>query len=178
MIAEHTGNEILFEEVQSFRQPWVWGLIGGCFLVGAAAFGWALITQPAKTAGAVVPLVVFCSLWGVTALFLFSLRLTVRVDRHDLHVTFFPLVRKRFPLDAVATWESRTYRPILEYGGWGIRYAWGKGWAYNVSGKRGVQLEMADGKRVLIGSQRPDELAAALTHATGRDGRAASPHSP
>ena len=65
-------------------------------------------------------------------------------------------------------WEARTYRPILEYGGWGIRYTMGRGWAYNVSGNQGVQLELASGKRILIGSQRAEELARAIGEAKGQ----------
>jgi hypothetical protein len=59
--------------------------------------------------------------------------------------------------------ETRTYRPILEYGGWGVRYSFvRKGWAYTVSGNRGVQLQLANGKRILVGSQRAEELARAI----------------
>ena len=66
-------------------------------------------------------------------------------------------------------WEARTYRPLLEYGGWGIRYApFGKGWAYNVHGSQGVQLELTNGKRILIGSQRAEELARAIGEAKGQ----------
>jgi hypothetical protein len=59
------------------------------------------------------------------------------------------------------------YSSLRDYGGWGIRYG-SKGKAYNVSGSRGVRLELSNGKRLLIGSQRPEELseavAAALKH--------------
>ncbi len=51
------------------------------------------------------------------------------------------------------------YSPITEYGGWGIRWSPHRGWAYNVGGSKGVQLGRANGKRILIGSQRADELA-------------------
>ncbi len=34
---------------------------------------------------------------------------------------------------------ARKYRPIREYGGWGIRYGW-NGRAYSTSGNEGVQL--------------------------------------
>jgi hypothetical protein len=44
----------------------------------------------------------------------------------------------------------------------------GKGWAYNVRGNRGVQLELANGKRILIGSQRAEELAGAIGEAKGQ----------
>jgi hypothetical protein len=94
----------------------------------------------------------------------YVMKLTVRLDDAGLHVRFFPLVKRDIPLEEIARWEARTYRPILEYGGWGIRCGW-KGMAYNVSGNRGVQLEFTNGKRLLIGSQRPEELAAAISQA-------------
>ena len=43
----------------------------------------------------------------------------------------------------------RRYR---EYGGWGIRGGLRGTKAYNVSGNRGVELMLADGRTVLIGS--------------------------
>ena len=57
----------------------------------------------------------------------------------------------------------RTYNPIREYGGWGIRYGL-KSKAYNVHGNHGVQLELLNRKRLLIGSQRSEEFANALDH--------------
>ena len=54
-----------------------------------------------------------------------------------------------------------TYSPLVEYGGWGIR-GWGKNVALNARGNRGVRLMLMDGRRVLVGSQRAEELAAAL----------------
>ena len=166
MTAEHTPDEVLFEEVQSFRQSWLWGLMLGVFLLVAVGFGWGIVSGPGKAGRVVAPAVVFGLLWGGLCLFLYSLRLTTRVDHRRLHVRFFPLLKKTIPLQDIARWEARTYRPVLEYGGWGPRYSW-KGWAYNVSGNRGVQLEMVDGRRVLLGSQRPDELAAAIRRAKG-----------
>ncbi|NVL91956.1 MAG: hypothetical protein HWN71_02845 [Desulfobacterales bacterium] len=54
-----------------------------------------------------------------------------------------------------------TYNPLKDYGGWGIRYGRG-GRAYNVSGNRGVYLELSNGKSLLIGSLQPEELARAI----------------
>jgi hypothetical protein len=50
---------------------------------------------------------------------------------------------------------------MREYGGWGVKYGWA-GKAYNISGNRGVQLKLSNGKGLLIGSQRPEELAQAI----------------
>ncbi len=59
------------------------------------------------------------------------------------------------------------YRPILEYGGWGIRYGL-RGRAYNVSGNRGLRVELTNGKHILFGSAKPEELKLALDNMMGR----------
>jgi hypothetical protein len=92
---------------------------------------------------------------------LWNMELVTQVRPGELDVRFWPFARRRIPANEIVSCEVRTYRPIREYGGWGVRYGFG-GMAYNMSGNRGVQLELAGGKRVLIGSQRPEELAAAL----------------
>jgi hypothetical protein len=38
----------------------------------------------------------------------------------------------------------------------------GKGRAFNVSGDKGLQLQFSNGKRLLIGTQMPDELTTVL----------------
>jgi hypothetical protein len=53
----------------------------------------------------------------------------------------------------------RTYSPLGEYGGWGIKYGLGgAGKVYNVRGNQGLQLVFKDGSRLLIGTQKPLEL--------------------
>lgn len=48
---------------------------------------------------------------------------------------------------------------------WGICYSLGQGWAFNGSGHQGVQLDLTNDKRILIGAQRIDELARAIGQA-------------
>ena len=53
----------------------------------------------------------------------------------------------------------RTYSPLGEYGGWGLRYSLsGNGMAYNVSGNKGLQLELSNGKKVLFSTNKLEEL--------------------
>jgi hypothetical protein len=93
-------------------------------------------------------------------LFFGELRTEVRDD--GLYARFFPLTRQhRFSWSDIRSCEARTYRPLLEYGGWGVRCG-RRGKAYNFRGNRGVQLEFTDGRRLLIGSQRSEELAVAI----------------
>jgi hypothetical protein len=146
-----------FEEDQSFRQPWLWTLM----LATLAAL---LIASLLAPEGQIVLWVVL-GIVLATALLLYSMRLSVQVDTEAVRIRFFPIWKKTIPLADMVRWEARTYRPILEYGGWGIRYTIGRGWAYNVSGNQGVQLELANGKRILIGSQRAEDLASMIGEA-------------
>jgi hypothetical protein len=165
MSATQTNQEVFFQEEQSFRQPWIWGLLLAIGLAVAAGLAVGLASGP-QEAGSVVVLAAAVLVWALLCLLLYALKLSVRVDRHTLHVRFFPLRKRDIPLEDIARWEARTYRPGLEYGGWGLRWSW-KGTAYTVSGNRGVQLELTGGKRLLIGSQKAEELAAALSRAKG-----------
>lgn len=161
MVRQDSANEVLFEEVQQFRQPWLWSLLLILLLAAVVGLIYGLLYETVLAMSLVVPGLI----WGGIAVFLFLVRMTVQVDHHHLHVRFLPLL-KDIPLEDIAEWQTRTYRPLLEYGGWGLRYGW-KGWAYNVSGNRGVQLVLTNGKRILIGSQKPEELAAAITKGKG-----------
>lgn len=151
----------LFREEQRFRQPWLWSLIA-LATAGAATVAIALLR--AGTSSGLVVLAVALLLPALLAL----LTLSTEVRPDGLHVRFWPLVRHRhLRPDEIVEATARTYRPIAEYGGWGLRFG-RLGTAYNASGNRGVQLSLADGRRLLIGSQRADELAAAIEEARRR----------
>ena len=107
-------------------------------------------------AGVVVPVLIVGLLW--------ALKLETEVRPDGLYVLYFPfhIKFKRFGADDLSECYARKYRPIWEYGGWGIRYSFGKGKAYNVSGNEGVQLVFKNGRRLLIGSQRAGELEEAI----------------
>ena len=139
-----------FEETQSFP---LWGY-------AVLAAGFAAATRGAAGAAAVQKLAIL----GPMALIanLFSMKTVV--DDEALTVTFgwaFPMYRRTIRLSQIRSCEVVTYHPLLEYGGWGIR-GWGGNVALNARGNRGVRLELDGGKRVLVGSQRPEALAQAL----------------
>lgn len=149
----------LFRETQRFvRNPWA--VVGALAALAGGCSPWiALGATPVAFLGLAVGL-------GVAALLAFgALHTEVRPD--GLYVRFVPFTRQhRFAWSEIASAEARDYRPILEYGGWGIRWS-GQGKAYNVHGHRGVQLVLADGRRLLVGSQEADTLARAIASARG-----------
>lgn len=154
-------SQPLFEEVQ--QPPWpVLALVAGT--TGAA------VLPALRPLGLLARLGVGALTVGATGLafreFAFPMRTILFPD--ELHVRFGRRIRFRIPLKNVVRAFPRTYRPISEYGGWGIRFG-RSGRAFNMSGNRGVQLVLKSGRRVLIGSQRPEELAAAIHRLTGCD---------
>jgi len=94
---------------------------------------------------------------GPTVL-LWNMKMKTLVDDSGIYVKWWPFGQMSIQWSELSSAEAREYNPISEYGGWGIR--WGKsGKAYNVKGNKGVQLVLKSGKRILIGSQRSEELA-------------------
>ncbi len=99
----------------------------------------------------------------IMAMFLL-LKLQTEVRPDGLYVRYFPfhIHFKRFGPEGLNEYYARQYKPILEYGGWGIRYSLRNGKVYNVSGNKGVQLVLSSGKKLLIGSQKAEELETAI----------------
>ena len=177
-------DDILFEEVQQFRQAWVWVITLPSSLLVLGIFAWGVYKQillgrpwgdrPMPDAQLILASI-FGSALAVGLPWLFHhMRLVVRVAGGYLQVRFFPFVNRTIPIEQIVHWEARTYRPIREYGGWGIRYG-GKrrGRAYTVSGNFGVQIELKNGERLLIGSRRADDLVGSLEQV-----RREAPHLP
>jgi hypothetical protein len=168
-----SADQVLFREEQQFRQPWLWVLLIVAVAPIPFVFAYGAVQQlvtgqpwgnhPMSNTGVVIVAgLTFLLTVGLLAFF-WTARLTTVVRRDGLLVRFRPIhfSPKRIDLSAVASVESVTYSPLSQYGGWGIRYTL-TGKAYNVSGNQGVRLTMREGRSLLIGSQRADELAAAV----------------
>ncbi len=157
--------------MQGFRQWWLWVLLLVTALGTVGLFGYGISVQviqgtpwgdnPMSDGGLIVTAVATTLLTVGMAALLLSARLITEVHSDGLHIRFFPLRWKVIPYETIASYQARTYHPIREYGGWGIR--WGReGKAYIVGGNEGLQLLLNDGRKVLVGSQRAQELEAAV----------------
>ena len=141
----------LFREVQRFRQPWIWALLGGVALL-------MLVLGPISWGGLVIV--------GAVAGLVYSLRLKTEVRADGIYLKMWPLHRsfRRIPWSEIKQYEAKQYRPLREFGGWGIRWTPGK-IAYNVRGNRGVWIERMNERGVLVGSQHPEEFIEAIDEA-------------
>ena len=164
---EVNNGPFVFTEEQRFGQIWLWLVLIGMdvayFTMFFAQFFGPVPPRPSGPADLLVMGLVALLCLGITALFV-SLKLITRVTNQGISVQFKPLHQKPviFHFSDIREYSVRTYRPILEYGGWGIKRGSG-GLAYNVSGNQGLQLVLKDGKRILIGTQKPEQLKNTLT---------------
>ncbi len=166
------STPVLFREVQHFRQLWLWFIvlsISGTSMysvVEQLILGRPFGNNPAPDVLVLVIGVVF-GLALPTLFYAMNLTTEVRSDGLYYRLSPFHWSFQRIGASDIRNYESVLYRPLRNYGGWGIRYG-PSGKAYNVSGNRGVRVELMDGRRILIGSQEPEQLAAALRQVAGR----------
>ncbi len=158
---------VRFHEIQRFHQAWIWILIafiaalGWYFFIAQIGFGAPAGTNPAPDWAVFLIWIVFGIIFPI---WFIVMRLEYIVTDKEFAYRFFPLhLRWRIlPFDEIATAEAVAYHPVREFGGWGIRFGWRGGMAYNVWGDRGVRITRTNGKKILFGSQQPEELERAL----------------
>ena len=141
----------LFEENQKFTQWWLWVILLSFPIMSFGPFDENDINIYYVLIGIAFPLLFY----------FFEFR--VKVNEQGLHYQFFPLHFKSYTIkiDEMKEIEAVQYKPLGDYGGWGIRYGF-KGKAYNVSGNLGVKVHLKNGRNILFGSQKHKELEKAL----------------
>ena len=149
----------LFHEEQDFRGSRAVVYTGGTFVLVAAGLCATMLLMNGPVWPALLPVALA---GGIITVVMFLSKMTTIVDAAGVHVRYFPFLNKTFALADVTGWEVKKYDAI-EYGGWGVRGLPDRyGWAYIVRGHHGVEIEFKNGHRLMLGSQRAEELARAL----------------
>ena len=158
---------VFFTERQSFLRHW-WWLVLSVIVLTSGVLQWRhRQSQMAPLLTASTILLLTALLVGVFAL----LRIDTRLDTAGASFRLFPLGWKHLPWSEVTAAYVRKYSALGEYGGWGIKGFSTRNYAYNAAGNQGIQLELSDGRRILLGTQHPVEAHRALVQL----GYAASP---
>ncbi|HLV15018.1 MAG TPA: hypothetical protein VKY41_07545 [Xanthomarina sp.] len=148
--------KIYFKEEQKFSQWWLWLFLIGLgnipifgiykqFILGEK-FG----DNPMSDLG----LVLFSIfIFAIIALFWF-MHLKTEIDEKGIRVDFLPFVKKCF------LWTDLKSVKIINYKfvGYGLRYSSMHGTVYNTKGDKGMSLELFDGRKYVIGTQKDEEL--------------------
>lgn len=137
----------------------------GAVVVGALAASALVLAGMGLTFGDPVFLCGGPVMMGIVALLFYNL--TVEIDETQLRFRFgVGLIRKRILLAEIVAVEP--VRNSWLYG-WGIHRT-PHGWLYNVSGWEAVEITLASGKRLRLGTDEPRRLAQALRAAMGGGG--------
>lgn len=150
----------IFKEEQTYRGTWLMYLILMLELPTLTLLSVVVFTSESsdKTEGMIVLLAVFCIMALVMGL-IFNLKLETRIDDKGIHYKYFPFVKWRLiEKHQIRKVDVVSFSPLTDHGGWGI-----KGnrttKAYTVIGDTGLTIDVGEKKKILIGTQKPKELA-------------------
>lgn len=159
--AAHAGERPwLFWSVQKPRYTRLFPILGSG-LIALAILG-----------GAPLPLRVLVFLGGVAGLLLMSGGIRTSVTREGVAVRVgllgLPLLRLR--ARDIREAAAYAFNPLAEFAGYGYRLGIGRSAgvrAINLEGGKGVLLTTVKGRRYLVGTDRPEQMAAAIDTARG-----------
>lgn len=113
--------------------------------------------------------------WLVAGLLLpaaiaFGMRLSVVATDRRLTARFIPFffADKTIDLDQIESAEAVKYSPLTDAGGWGVKSSRKFGAVLSVTGEYGVHIRYrhkGEPRQMLIGSERPGDLASAINEA-------------
>lgn len=146
-----------FTEKQKFTQWWIWMIIVTMSAIALAGFVQQIILkrpfgdQPMSDLGIIIYSII------VTGFICFNYYMSLNTDinNNGIKMHFVPFVKKQ------VKWEEVKSLNVVNYGfvgGWGIRFGSSYGTIYNVKGKIGLAIELNNGKKFLIGTQKPEEM--------------------
>jgi Family of unknown function (DUF6141) len=166
-------EKLIFYEIQKFEHLSVWYVfIGLSFLVTILftygmwkqfiwnePFGFFPVNNFYLT---LISILSIGFMFSILALFWLS-KLEIQVRNTGLYIKYFPFhfMHRKISLKDLKKVKAKKYDPFKEHGGMGIRHKKNK-IIYCIKGKSGILIEYREGKSVILGSQKPEELVQAI----------------
>lgn len=150
----------VFKEEQRFTQKWLVVL-----LVASGLYSITMITNSfLKNDMTLLEYCIITSVFIGASGMIFLFKLKTRIDETGIHYRFIPFhfSTKTILWKDIEKCYTRNYNALIEYGGWGIKSNIfsnkKRGVAYNIKGNIGIQLELKNGKKILIGTQLKHQI--------------------
>ncbi|MFO7672188.1 MAG: hypothetical protein R6V74_00610 [Lutibacter sp.] len=152
----------IFIEEQKFTQSWLFIGLAIAFVLVAMPIikDWNSISQGSfgeilNDAGGILVI-------SFVFVFFNFFKLKTRIDEKGIYYQYLPFhFSYRFlPWNTISKCYVRNYDAIFEYGGWGLKFSFRKkrGKSFTVKGNVGLQLLFTNGKHLLIGTQKREEI--------------------
>ena len=160
----------VFIEEQRFTQSWLILTLIISSIIPIVLVAKPIIESKGQDNNAIFTMVLVVITVVLIFVLIFSLKLKTRIDENGIYYRFIPFhfSRKLIKWYEIDKAFIRKYSIISEYGGWGIKdgalWSKSKGIAYNVKGDIGIQLVFKTGKKILIGTQKENEVNKVLAN--------------
>ena len=151
--------KIEFHEKQKFTQWWLWLLLIAISVLPFIGIFFSHLIFPESDAENISDsstTIIFAVTMVLVIILFLLMTLKTDIDQKAIKMSFFPFVKKRIE------WKDVKKAEVINYGfvgGWGIRLFTNYGTVYNTSGNKGLALELQNGKRLVIGTQKEQELS-------------------
>jgi len=150
---------MIYEEIQGYKKL-LWLLIPMPITLVMIFTFWVAEKDPAEKTEILYALLLVVAVELLVLLMFLNMKLVTRIDKEGITFHYRPFLKSRhYKWTDIKSAAVRRYNAIGEYGGWGLKTGWKKNnKAYNVWGNKGLQLELKDGKRILIGTQKHQDM--------------------
>ena len=120
--------------------------------------------NPMSTGGLIVTGISSLLIMGLILVIFIHSKLKTKITNEAVWVAFPPIKNKwkKIVPDEIEKYEIRLYKPVREYGGYGIKGKIKYGQSYTISGNVGLQLYLKSGKKFLIGTQKKQAIKYAM----------------
>ena len=160
-------QDILFKETQRFTQWWVWLFLLGIMALPIYGIVQQLIlgepwgSKPMPDWG----LIVFAVGTFAMVYFIYAIQLKTWIHPDRITLSFPPFFKKKqFLFSDIASAGVVTYGFV----GYGLRISLKYGTVYNIKGNKGLALKLKNGKKFMIGTQHPVQVAELVKHQLDR----------
>lgn len=157
--------EMKFEEKQRFTQWWLWVLLLVITCIPAYGIykqillGEQFGNNPITNLGLIILMLLMLAFIGL----FWMMELRTRIDHEKIEIHFFPFAKKEIKWKDIAEAEVTNYGFA---GGWGIRSGTKHGTVYNIKGEMGLAIQLKNGTKLCIGTQKEDQLRQTIKEAS------------
>ena len=150
----------VFVEEQRFNQWWLYLLLAIPIISLVLPFMFNSDDYVNGNKETITGIIISLVVMIFATLLILSIRLRTKIDEKGIYYQFYPInFNEKFkPWSDISNCYVRKYNPLTEYGGWGYRsgFVRSKGKALNIRGNLGIQLELKNGKKLLLGTQKEE----------------------